>query len=90
MLSVSYVICQMHNVDPWDILNLFCFKLISDCLSYVISHMSNAYVDPLDMLNKFYFHVYAQKSLLIEENGNDFFTAPPLPVSVLILELVPS
>ena len=32
--------------------------------------MSNAYVDPWDMLNNFCFHVYAQKSLFIGENGN--------------------
>ena len=34
--------------------------------------MSNAYVDPWDMLNNFCFHVYAQKSLFIGENGNGF------------------
>ena len=34
--------------------------------------MSNAYVDPWDMLNNFCFHVYAQKSLFIGENGNAF------------------
>ena len=27
----------------------------------------------LDMLNNFCFHVYAQKSLIIGENGNAFF-----------------
>ena len=32
-----------------------------------------AQVDPRDMLNKCYFHVYAQKSLFIGENGNAFF-----------------
>ena len=36
-------------------------------------HMSNAYVDTWDMLNNFCFHVYAQKSQFIDENGNDFF-----------------
>ena len=35
--------------------------------------MSNAYVDPWDMLNNFCFHVYAQKSLFIGDNVNDFF-----------------
>ena len=29
--------------------------------------------DPWDMLNKFCFHVYAQKSLFIAENVNVFF-----------------
>ena len=42
-------------------------------MSYVICLMSNAYVDPWDMLNNFCFHVYAQKSLLIAENCNAFF-----------------
>ena len=32
-----------------------------------------ALVDPRDMLNNFCFHVYAQKSLFIGENGNVFF-----------------
>ena len=32
-----------------------------------------AQVDPLDMLNNFCFHVYAQKSLFIAENCNAFF-----------------
>ena len=35
--------------------------------------MSNAYVDPWDMLNNICFHVYAQKSLIIDENCNGFF-----------------
>ena len=29
------------------------------------------------MLNNFCFHVYAQKSLIIDENGNDFFGHHP-------------
>ena len=29
------------------------------------------------MLNNFCFHVYAQKSLIIGENGNDFFGPHP-------------
>ena len=36
-----------------------------------------ALVDPRDMLNNFCFHVYAQKSLFIGENGNAFFLPPP-------------
>ena len=46
--------------------------------------MSNAYnIDP---------HVYAQKSLFMGENGNDFFTSssPPVPVTFEIIELFPS
>ena len=36
---------------------VFMCRLKSDCLS--CCHMSNAYVDPWDMLNNFCFHVYA-------------------------------
>ena len=36
-----------------------------------------AYVDPWDMLNNFCFHVYAQKSLFIGENGNGFLGHHP-------------
>ena len=53
--------------------------------------MSNACVDPWDMLNNFCFHDYAQMSLFMGENVNDFFlTSGPLPVSRPIIELVPS
>ena len=52
--------------------------------------MSNAYVDPWDMLNNFCFHVYAQMSLFMGENGNDFFWTSPSPVTKPIIELVPS
>ena len=31
-----------------------------------------AQFDPRDMLNNFYFHLYAEKSLFIVENDNDF------------------
>ena len=54
-----------------------------------------AEVDPRDMLNNFCFHVYAQKSLFIAENDNDFFwtssaAASPYPLTLQFLELVPS
>ena len=42
-------------------------------MSYFTYHMSNAYFDPWYMPNNFCFHVYAQKSLIIGENGNVFF-----------------
>ena len=35
-----------------------------------------AQADPRDMLNNFCFDVYAQKSLFIGENSNDFFFGP--------------
>ena len=51
-------------------------------------------VDPRDMLNNFCFHLYAQKSLFIAENCNGFFftttTTSPSPVSLDVIELVPS
>ena len=43
-----------------------------------------ALVDPRDMLNNFCFHVYAQKSLFVGENGNAFFgtsSSAPAPHS---------
>ena len=48
--------------------------------------------DPWDMLNYFCFHVYAQMSLFIGENGNDFFwtSSSPSPVTLEFIELVPS
>ena len=54
-----------------------------------------AQVDPRDMLNKFCFHVYAQKSLFIAENCNGFFlttssSSTPYPLTLEFLELVPS
>ena len=61
-------------------------------MSHVTCLMSNAYVDPWDMLNNFCFHVYAQMSLFMGVNVNDFFltAAAPLPVTNPIIELVPS
>ena len=35
--------------------------------------MSNAYVDPWDMPNNFCFHVQAENSVFLGENGNAFF-----------------
>ena len=60
-------------------------------MSHVTCLMSDAYVDPWDMLNNFGFHLYAQMSLFMGENVNDFFlTSTPSPVSLTIIELVPS
>ena len=46
--------------------------------------MWNAYVDPLDMLNKFCFHVYAQKSLFIAEQS--FYESKATYISSVITE----
>ena len=57
------------------------------------SKIKIALVDPRDMLNKFCFHLYAQKSLFIAENCNGFFltaSSSPSPVSLEVIELVPS
>ena len=47
-------------------------------------------VDPCDMLKNFCFHVYAQKSWFIAENCNALFGTSPSPVSLDVIELVPS
>ena len=49
-------------------------------MSHVTCLMSNAYVDPWDMLNNFCFHVYAQMLLFMGENVNDFFLCPHPPL----------
>ena len=52
-----------------------------------------ALVYPWDMLNNFCFHVYAQKSMFIGENGNPFFltsASSSSPVPLPFIELVPS
>ena len=42
-----------------------------------LANLQNLQIDPLDMLNNFCFHVYAQKSLFLGENVNDFFWPHP-------------
>ena len=74
------------------------YKWLFVLLPYVLSCVSYAYIDPWDMLHKFCFHVCAQKSLFIGENGNDFYTPaaaviginrkPPDPVTRKFIELV--
>ena len=55
-------------------------QLLSSCLCSIVSicdydmshyacHISNAYVDPWDMLNNFCFHVYAQNSVFMPTPG---------------------
>ena len=49
------------------------------CLTLTLSHshtLSISHSITLDMLNKFCFHLYSQKSLLIAENCNVFFGPP--------------
>ena len=46
---------------------------LSDCQVVRLSSCQVVKFDPWDMLNNFCFDVYAQKSMFIGENGNDFF-----------------
>ena len=76
--------------------NQECFaKTCKTCKTCKLANLQNLQIDPLDMLNNFCFHVYAQKSLFIGENVNDFFLTPtattsPSPVTFEFIELVPS
>ena len=70
---------------------------LSLSLTLALSHshtLSISHSITLDMLNKFCFHLYAQKSLFIGENCNAFFltaaASPPSPVTFEFIELVPS
>ena len=45
-------------------------RLLLTGWSHVTCLMSNANVDPWDMLKNFCFHVYAQNSLFMGENDN--------------------
>ena len=54
-------------------------------MSHVACLMSNAYVDPWDMLNNFCFHVYAQILLCMGEKCNAYFlTAAAAAVFVIM------
>ena len=91
--SDIYVKCQVSNayVDPWDILNNFCFYVYDQnwriCeMSSVKCEMSNAYVHPWDMLNNFCFHVYTQKSHTHSEVSMRFYvTSLELQAQEIIL-----
>ena len=50
-------------------------------------NFDNVKNDPWDMLNKFCFHVHAQKSLFIGENASSS-SSSPYPVSLEFIELV--
>ena len=65
---------------------------LSGCQVVKLSRRQVVKFDPWDMLNYFCFHVYAQKSLFIGENCNDFFwtSSPPHPLTLEFTELVPS
>ena len=75
---------------------VFMSMLKSHSLTLTLSQshtLSISHLLTLDMLNNFCFHLYAEKSLFIGENCNTFITSsapPPSPVSLGVIELVPS
>ena len=91
-LSFSLPLSLSHSLTL-NMLNNFCFhvyaqKSLSHFHTLTLSHSIT-----LDMLNKFCFHLYAQKLLFIAENCNAFFwttATPPYPVTLEVIELVPS
>ena len=65
---------------------------LSGCQVVKLSSCQVVKYDPWVMLNKFCFHVYAQKSLFIVENDNNFLgtSSTPDPLTLVFIELVPS
>ena len=53
--------------------NQECFEKLEKLSLSLLSQRSLSHSLSLDMLNNFYFHVYAQNSLFICENVNEFF-----------------
>ena len=82
-LSHFHTLSMSHSITL-DMLNKFLFScLCSKVTVYKLANLQNLQIDPWDMLNKFCFHVYAQKSLFIAENCNAFFWPPPHPILLL-------
>ena len=81
----TFTLSHFHTLT----LSHFHTLTLSHSHSLTLSHSLS-----LDMLNKFCFHLYAQKSLFIAENCNGFFWTPtptsPYPVTLEFIELVPS
>ena len=68
-------------------------KVVQQVTMIKLDNFENIKNYPGEMLNNFCFHVYAQKSLFIVENDNDFLgtsTTSPSPVTLEFIELVPS
>ena len=59
--------CQVVKLSSCQVVRL------SGCQVVKLSGCQVVKFDPWDMLNNFCFDVYAQKSMFIGENGNDFF-----------------
>ena len=66
-VTVTLSVSVSLSVSVEQLLFSFASSKVSICnyvtcdILHVKCHMSNAYVDPWDMLNNFCFHVYAQK-----------------------------
>ena len=90
ILSLSLSLTLSHSVNLSFTHSWHAEQLLFSCHSLTLSlsrslTLSLSHSVCLDMLNNFCFHVYAQKSLFIVENVNDFFwtssAAPPTPES---------
>ena len=84
-------------LKTWKLWKLENLEKLENLKTWKFENFENLKNDPWDMLNNFCFHVYAQKSLFIGENVNDFFlttatatAASPSPVTFEFIELVPS
>ena len=87
-LSHSHTLSFTHSPHAEQLL----FSCLCSKVTLTLSHtLSISHSITLDMLNKFCFHVHAHKSLFMAENCNAFFgTSSPSPVSLDVIELVPS
>ena len=93
-LTLSLFHSLIHSLSTCWTTFVFMSMLKNHSLTFTLSHshtLSFSHSITLDMLNKFCFHLYAQKSLFIAENCNVFFgTSAPDPVTHEFIELVPS
>ena len=70
----TFVFISMLKTHPHTFsLSLSLAISLSHSHSFSLSHAAISHSITLDMLNKFCFHLYAQKSLFIGENCNAFF-----------------
>ena len=87
-LSHSFTLLFTHSQHAEQLsFSCLCSKValsLSHSLTLTLSHshaLSFSHSLSLDMLNKFCFHLYAQKSLFIAENCNGFFLTPSASAS---------
>ena len=64
-------------LKTWKLWKLWKLENLENLKTWKFENFENLINDPLNMLNNFCFHVYAQKSLFISENVNAFFWHPP-------------